>query len=169
MWICKKCNEENEDNFDTCYKCQTYSEEGALKSKDYQQELDKEQVPNVMDNPPNAKNRFLALLPGLFVFICFISAIFYPTHTNFYHNSKNSSLKVSNMNYNDFETFKAVFSNTVKGWLPNNKEWKDWIKYKENLDRHYYIKETDYFFHFAAFLPYLMIVSLIIIWIRRIN
>ena len=168
MWACKKCNEENEDNFDTCYKCQTYSEEGALKSKDYQQELEKEELHAIADDLPNAKNRFLALLPGLFVFSCFISAIFYPTHTNFYHNSKNSSLKNVHMNYNDMQTFKAIFSNTVKGWLPN-KDWRDLYKYKENLDRHYYIKETDYFFHFAAFLPYLMIVSLIIIWIRQIN
>jgi len=29
MWTCKKCKEENEDNFDTCYKCQTFSEESA--------------------------------------------------------------------------------------------------------------------------------------------
>ena len=34
MWYCKKCNVENEDNFDICYMCETSSEEEALKLKD---------------------------------------------------------------------------------------------------------------------------------------
>ena len=40
MWICKKCNEENEDSFDTCYKCLTYSEEGAMKCNELPQKDD---------------------------------------------------------------------------------------------------------------------------------
>ena len=40
MWICKKCNEENEDSFDACWKCQTVSDIGMKKSKIYHQELE---------------------------------------------------------------------------------------------------------------------------------
>jgi len=35
MWICKKCNEENEDSFDTCWKCQEESDVGLKKSQIY--------------------------------------------------------------------------------------------------------------------------------------
>ena len=38
MWICEKCKEENEGSFDSCWKCQTYSEIGSEKSK-VQQEI----------------------------------------------------------------------------------------------------------------------------------
>ena len=38
MWICEKCEEENEDSFDSCWKCQTHSEIGSDKSK-VQQEI----------------------------------------------------------------------------------------------------------------------------------
>lgn len=34
MWICEKCKEDNEDIFDTCYKCLTFPEEGVLKLKE---------------------------------------------------------------------------------------------------------------------------------------
>ena len=27
MWVCKKCNEKLEDNFDSCWKCYEFSEE----------------------------------------------------------------------------------------------------------------------------------------------
>ena len=40
MWVCKKCNEENEDNFDSCWKCQTFSEKGAEKSIDHQKQVE---------------------------------------------------------------------------------------------------------------------------------
>ena len=39
MWTCKKCNEENEDSFDSCWKCQTESDIGLKKSKIYHKEL----------------------------------------------------------------------------------------------------------------------------------
>ena len=42
MWICKKCKEENEDSFDSCWKCQTFSEIGDKKSKEYHKDLKKE-------------------------------------------------------------------------------------------------------------------------------
>ena len=69
MWICKKCNEENEDNFDTCYKCQTYSEVGALKSKNNQQELEKEKEV-IKDDPKEKKgNLFISILVAFLTFI----------------------------------------------------------------------------------------------------
>jgi len=40
MWTCKKCNEENEDSFDSCWECQTESDIGLKKSKIYHQELE---------------------------------------------------------------------------------------------------------------------------------
>jgi len=42
MWICKKCNEENEDGFDSCWSCQTESDIGLKKSKIYHKELNEE-------------------------------------------------------------------------------------------------------------------------------
>ena len=30
MWICEKCKEENEDSFDSCWKCQTFSKEDKI-------------------------------------------------------------------------------------------------------------------------------------------
>ena len=39
MWICKKCNEENEDSFDSCWKCQEESEVGLKKSQIYHDEI----------------------------------------------------------------------------------------------------------------------------------
>ena len=35
VWICEKCNEENEDSFESCWKCQTESDIGLKKSKIY--------------------------------------------------------------------------------------------------------------------------------------
>ena len=35
MWICEKCKEENEDSFDTCWKCQEESDVGLKKSQIY--------------------------------------------------------------------------------------------------------------------------------------
>jgi len=71
MWICKKCNEENEDSFDTCYKCQTFSEEGTLKSKENQQELEKEEKKEVIKEEPkeNKGNLFISLLVAFLTFI----------------------------------------------------------------------------------------------------
>ena len=173
MWICQKCNEENEDSFDTCYKCQTFSEEGASKSKEHQKELEKEQSDTVINNnPPSIKNRFLYLLPGLFVFVCFFSAYGFPLHTNPYYDTNSLSRSI-HKNYDRTETFKAVFSNTVKSWMPNYLEQKA-FKYREDLDKHYYIEKSNdkfeyYLMSFASFLPYLMIVSLIILWVKRIS
>ena len=42
MWKCKKCNEENEDSFDTCWKCQTFSEIGSKRYTEYVKETEKE-------------------------------------------------------------------------------------------------------------------------------
>ena len=39
MWTCEKCKEENEDNFDSCWKCQTVSEKDSKKAADIQIEL----------------------------------------------------------------------------------------------------------------------------------
>jgi len=39
MWICKKCKEENEDTFDSCWNCQTISEKDLKKVSDIQIEL----------------------------------------------------------------------------------------------------------------------------------
>ena len=41
MWICKKCNEDNEDSFDACWKCQTESDIGLEKSKKYHEGFEK--------------------------------------------------------------------------------------------------------------------------------
>lgn len=42
MWICEKCNEENEDNFDTCWSCLTFFEERVIESKEHQQKIKEE-------------------------------------------------------------------------------------------------------------------------------
>ena len=39
MWICKKCKEENEDTFDSCWNCQTIAEKDLKKVSDIQIEL----------------------------------------------------------------------------------------------------------------------------------
>lgn len=71
MWICKKCGEENEDSFDTCYKCLTFSEEGASKSVDYQKKLAKENLKEKKEKPKKKKgNIYISLL---FAFVTFIS------------------------------------------------------------------------------------------------
>ena len=49
MWICKKCNEENEDSFDACWKCQTESDIGLKKSKIYHKELKEEKKKEAED------------------------------------------------------------------------------------------------------------------------
>lgn len=69
MWVCEKCGEENEDSFDTCYKCLTFSEEGASKSVDYKKNLEK----NIQKEKPQKKkgNIYISLL---FAFITFIFA-----------------------------------------------------------------------------------------------
>ena len=36
MWICKKCNKENEDSFDNCYSCGVSFAEGFSKQKRYE-------------------------------------------------------------------------------------------------------------------------------------
>jgi uncharacterized membrane protein YvbJ len=41
MWKCKKCKEENEDSFDTCWKCQTFSELGSRRYTQYVEETKK--------------------------------------------------------------------------------------------------------------------------------
>ena len=43
MWNCKKCNEENEDSFDSCWNCQTFSNEGSQKSSETQRKIVKEE------------------------------------------------------------------------------------------------------------------------------
>mgnify|MGYP001194722392 CR=1 FL=1 len=43
MWLCIKCNEKNEDSFDSCWKCQTYSDIGSEKSKIQQKVLKEEE------------------------------------------------------------------------------------------------------------------------------
>jgi uncharacterized membrane protein YvbJ len=43
MWICEKCKEENEDSFDSCWKCQTNSEIGSEKSQVQQQVVKEEE------------------------------------------------------------------------------------------------------------------------------
>jgi|TARA_B110000967_G_C18815111_1_gene525708 hypothetical protein len=42
MWICKNCSEENEDSFDTCWKCLKESDIGLEKSIVYHKELKEE-------------------------------------------------------------------------------------------------------------------------------
>ena len=42
MWICEKCKEENEDSFDSCWNCQTFSKEGSKKSAETQKKTVKE-------------------------------------------------------------------------------------------------------------------------------
>jgi len=42
MWICKKCNTENEDSFDSCWKCQAFSEQGSVRSFKYQKKVEKQ-------------------------------------------------------------------------------------------------------------------------------
>jgi hypothetical protein len=70
MWICKNCGEENEDSFDTCYKCLTFSEEGASKSVDYQKKIEKENLKEKKEKPKKKKgNIYLSLL---FAFVTFI-------------------------------------------------------------------------------------------------
>ena len=70
MWICKNCGEENEESFDTCYKCLTFSEEGASKSVDYQKKLEKENLIEKKEKPKKKKgNIYLSLL---FAFVTFI-------------------------------------------------------------------------------------------------
>ena len=60
MWLCKKCGQDNEDSFDTCYKCLTFSKEGASKLEDYQKKINKE----------NPKDIFF-LLFSFFIFYIF--------------------------------------------------------------------------------------------------
>jgi hypothetical protein len=79
MWVCKKCGEENEDNFDTCYKCLNFSEEGASKSVDYQKKLEKENQKVKKEKPKKKKgNIFISLLFAIITFYCvrYISSVF---------------------------------------------------------------------------------------------
>ena len=74
MWVCEKCGEENEDSFDTCYKCLTFSEEGASKLKDYQKELEKEnqraEKEKKEKKPKTKGNIYISLLFAVITFIC---------------------------------------------------------------------------------------------------
>ena len=36
MWDCEKCKAQNEDNFDTCWSCQTFFESRVSDSTDHQ-------------------------------------------------------------------------------------------------------------------------------------
>ena len=43
MWFCKQCNEENEDNFDCCWNCQSFSDKSAEKDTKNQKKLIKKE------------------------------------------------------------------------------------------------------------------------------
>ena len=42
MWICENCKEENEDNFDTCWSCQSYFEHRASEADKHQLKINKD-------------------------------------------------------------------------------------------------------------------------------
>jgi hypothetical protein len=48
MWICKKCNEEIEDSFDACWKCQNFLEKKVENSDEHQIEVGKENKKKVI-------------------------------------------------------------------------------------------------------------------------
>ena len=39
MWVCEKCKEKNEDSFDSCWSCQSFSKTGSESSKIQQKKI----------------------------------------------------------------------------------------------------------------------------------
>jgi hypothetical protein len=148
MWICKKCKEENEDSFDTCYKCLTFSEEGAMKCNELPQKDD-----NKNDEKKFAESKSITLFPFVTI-LSFLISIFYPLNNNY-------SGTITGLEYNSINTFFASYSNTVKGWLPKEIDFRN-SGYVENLGLHYHIKDSDIIFYFAAQLPYIFIILSVI-------
>ena len=149
MWICKNCGEENEDSFDTCYKCLTFSEEGALMSKEYQKELEKERdvSQKITVNKFTLKN-ILSFVNGFLFLIFLIFSFTFPPRVGF---------GVLGRNYDGFDAFFAVIKNTFRSWFGQSLD----------LDSGYYLMPfdsvdsvSDFFeflaINFAYLIPYLM-------------
>jgi len=124
MWICEKCNEENEDSFDSCWKCQTHSDIGSEKSKVHQhtvkeEELEKETTINKEIKNEGRKN----IIWPLVIFIG-ISLSIGPRLYNMYLEKEYEELTkdyilnfnpmTGEMEYNSQEYFDSIRSVNIK-------------------------------------------------------
>jgi len=85
MWTCKKCNEESEDNFDSCWKCQTESDIELKKSKIYHKELKEENIILFpMSGMEKEQYAWLYTWPiGVIVLLFFFSFFFIPYYVDY--------------------------------------------------------------------------------------
>ena len=122
MWICKKCNYSNGNSVVACIKCQ-FAEEEASKNKISSNVSDV----TVVDEEKSSVNKWRNLLIA-FTVLSILLSIIHPLHENTDANS-GVILKAMGLEYGDFNTLFASYSNTVKGWFN--------MGYGENLHLHY--------------------------------
>ena len=69
MWICEKCNEENEDSFDACWKCFKGSELEKQQIEEYNTSEEEEKRAKSARFYSKLGRAFLSLFISLLIFI----------------------------------------------------------------------------------------------------